>query len=122
MSLRKVYLAGRVTAQLRLRQQREVLQHKGFQVLSTWLDVAVQYPEALTQQGEALRDLDEIRAADLFLIDTLDESPTGGREFEAGYAHALNIPIWRVGPARHIFHALAEKTYISWKEFDGIHG
>ena len=120
--MRRVYLAGRVTAINRLREIRSELRPLGFDVVSTWLDVAQQYPAALAQAGESQRDLQEIREASLFMLDTLDESPTGGREFEAGYAHALGIPIWRIGPARHIFHDQAIVVFNSWETFFNVRG
>ena len=110
----KLYLAGKVTARERLCVTRAHLLALGHQVNSTWLDVAIDYPEAFNQIMEPKRDLIEIAQCSMLLLDTIDVSETGGREFEAGFAHALGKALWRVGPKRHIFHSLASREFNDW--------
>lgn len=113
-----IYIAGRVTARDRLSVMREAVRARGYTVSSTWLDVAHDYPAAFEQTGEAERDLHEIDAAELLILDTIDESPTGGREFEAGYFFKRCSSFWVVGPYRHIFHGLASR-FDSWDQVLG---
>lgn len=66
--------------------------------------------------AEAKRDLREVQRADLLILDTIDESNTGGREVEMGSALSMETTIWRVGPVRNIFHELAEREFTDWDE------
>lgn len=111
-----IYIAGRVTARERLKPLRAILRGQGHYVSSTWLDLAMDYPMALTQNGEWDRDLEEIDASEAIILDTIDETPTGGREFEAGYAVAKGKYFVVVGPLRNIFHNKARERYDSWEE------
>jgi hypothetical protein len=61
----------------------------------------------------------EVVAADIFILDTTDESMTGGREVEFGMALMdMEFPrrIIRVGPVRNVFHSVVRETYDSWDE------
>ena len=64
----------------------------------------------------AYRDVKEVNHSDLMLLDTWDESPRGGREFEFGYAYQMGIPVWVVGPMRNVFHRLADIRFAEWWE------
>lgn len=112
-----IYIAARVTARHRLLKIKDDLQARGIRVSSSWLTRAQDYPVPReVALEESNRDLREVGEADLLIIDTLDESPTGGREVECGYALALSIPVWRVGPVRNLFHEMAEYAYDSWDD------
>ena len=50
------------------------------------------------------RDLSAVREADIYIIDTIDVSETGGREVELGVALILGKVILHVGPVRNLFH------------------
>ncbi|KKL74149.1 hypothetical protein LCGC14_2067760, partial [marine sediment metagenome] len=50
------------------------------------------------------RDLSGVREADIFIIDTIDATETGGREVELGAALILGKVIFHVGPIRNLFH------------------
>lgn len=115
----RCYIAGKYTAQDRLRIERDRLRALGHYVSSNWMD----QPEktyAVTPEraiSEAYRDIEEIRDADTLIIDTLDESNTGGREVELGCALAWGHKIVRIGPERNIFHSLAPATFPDWESF-----
>ncbi len=51
------------------------------------------------------RDLSAVREADIFIIDTIDVSETGGREVELGAALILGKVILHVGPIRPTYGA-----------------
>lgn len=82
----------------------------GHMVTSRWL-----LEEGVSYQS-ALRDMREIREADLLIIDTVDVTERGGREWEIGYAQALGKPIVKVGPNRNVFHQFIPRTLKDWDE------
>ena len=123
-----IYLAGRIIAQVRLRNERGRLRQKGFIVSSSWLDLAEpDYPATQAERDapawraraatEAQNDLDEVRACSTFIQDTLDESNTGGREVELGVALVPGKTYIRIGPVRNIFHELADLSFSDWEAF-----
>ena len=109
-----VYIAGAFESQARLRDLRDRIEALGSTVIGTWLDEegsgTPTFQDAL---GYAVRDLSEVRVADLLILDTLDVNERGGREVEYGAAFAWGIPTVRVGPARNVFHQL-QKEYPDW--------
>ena len=114
-----IYLSAKITAQARLRPIRARLRALGYQCESSWLDeLDAAYPvEPARARAKALRDFAEIECADVFILDTLDESTTGGREYEAGYAQRSgDAHIWRVGPVRNVFHELADEVFETWED------
>ena len=61
------------------------------------------------------RDLSGVREADIFIIDTIDPTETGGREVELGAALILGKLIYQVGPIRNLFHMHpGVKHCLSW--------
>ena len=113
-----VYLAGLFESRARLRVERDRLIVAGLTVNSTWLDAPedVTYAKPEAPYGQiARKDLDEVDAADLLILDTLDVTPRGGREFEAGYAVGRGKPVLVVGPARNVFHHLFLR-FESWDD------
>ncbi len=99
---------------------RIALEQLGHTIISTWLDEEGGQSYELNPTrgpGYALRDMAEVNLeADLLIIDTLEESKTGGREVELGMALARMKRTWRVGPARNIFHTITQRHYTSWEE------
>lgn len=119
----KIYIAGKYEARERLRSIRAILQERGHEVISSWLDETAPKGEVTDEYkaSVAIRDFREILNADLFILDTLDESNTGGREVELGWALALTLmglhkmkPI-RIGPDRNVYHMLPSAP--SWEAF-----
>ena len=125
----QIYLAGKYTSQERLRGARADLQALGYNVVASWLDETATDANASaeTMLANARRDIEEVKAADTLILDTLDESATGGREVELGVALATDMPvalplhhitttISLVGPKRNIFHRCAHFQYADWDE------
>lgn len=114
-----VYLAGKTSALRRLRRVRARLRRSGLRVSSGWLDSAYDYgdprctPEHL--RSEAPRDRVEVRRCGLFILDTIDESTSGGRDVELGMALAHGKRFWLVGPRRNVFHHLAARHFADWR-------
>ena len=114
-----VYIAGKWEARERLQAIAQELRVHGYRVTSSWLD----HPLAqgyLVDNGvdEGVKDLDEIDASNVFVLDTLDEGATGGREVELGYALAegSNRLLIIVGPSRNIFHSMVAIQFGSWDD------
>lgn len=112
----KVYIASKFSSRYRLRPIKFKLQQLGFNVLSDWIDnnpldetIGGDYDSIPNHMGAAhdisQRDIEQVRAADIFIIDTQDISATGGRECELGIALTQIPPsqIFRVGPIRNVF-------------------
>ena len=113
----KIYLASNFKSQERMRFVRQVIESQGHSVVSTWLDEdGAQAYELHPERGPgySLRDLGEVADCDLLIIDTQEESATGGREVEYGAALVQGKQLWRVGPARNIFHTIAHRVFSSW--------
>ena len=117
-----IYLAARFRDRKRLRLIRDKLWEMGHEVVSSWID-EVRKPEFLTieewNRKLAIKDLTEIRAADLLVLDTLGKlvvGAGGGREFEFGFAYGQfhNKLIFLVGRRNHAFHTLVDEQFPSW--------
>jgi hypothetical protein len=115
----KVYVASFFDTRVRIRPYADALWHKGYQVVSTWLN-EVAKPENITQEEFwkklAVKDLTEVKEAELLILDTLDVTPRGGREVEFGFALGAfqNKAVYLVGPVRNIFHTLVDRKFESW--------
>lgn len=93
----------------------------GHEVVSTWLDEVGRPPNITSAEFHrklALKDITEICAADLLILCTKPKSERGGKEVEFGVAlqHFHKKLVWIVGPARNVFHQLADRQFRSWKE------
>jgi nucleoside 2-deoxyribosyltransferase len=115
----RIYLASNFASQARIRTVRNDLRALGHTITSSWLaERGAQSFELRPENGEryATRDLGEIVTSDLLIIDTHEQSNTGGREVEYGAALALGKPVWIVGPSRNVFHTVARRSFDSWAE------
>lgn len=120
-----VYIASKFHSRYRLRLIKKQLQSLGFIVLSRWMDPDVNIDPSCDidsigasledSQKEAERDSAEIANTDIFIIDTSDESATGGREVELGMAMKTGCTLFRVGPIRNVFHAMI-LAHNSWDD------
>lgn len=117
----KVYIAARFEHRPELRPYRDRLWAMGHQVVSTWLD-EVARPEGMTKavffKKLALKDVAEIKSADVLILDTHIPSERGGKEVEYGIALGgfQHQQIWVVGPQRNVFHFLADQVFDNWQE------
>ena len=114
-----VYIAGKWESRVRLREMAGALRQGGYHVTSSWLDRPESDGYVIaegTTQGPL--DLDEIDQSNLFILDTLDENPTGGANVEFGYAlaHSADRLLVTVGPHRNIFHPMAAIHFEDWPE------
>jgi nucleoside 2-deoxyribosyltransferase len=118
----KIYIAGKFAAKARLAEEKRKLQAMGVEVSSTWLTDHSDSLSSVAMTPEhnlqlALRDVDEVAKADGIILDTLDESNTGGREVEFGTAIALENETVVIGPRRNVFHYMADYHFDTWDEF-----
>ena len=119
----KIYTAASFSEQNRIRQYKEPLFHLGHSVLSTWLDEQVK-PEGMSDEQfgrkMASKDLQEIAAADCFILDLEAPSKTMGKMVELGFALAKHKLIYIVAPEGyftngHIFCMLADQRFEDWQ-------
>jgi hypothetical protein len=114
-----IYIAGKWEARDRLKLERDAIhantKHK---VIGTWLDVEESpEPTIMDKRAYAGRDLAEVKASNLLILDTLDMNERGGREVEYGMALGRgHIWTWIVGPIRNIFHEIASRHFATWDE------
>lgn len=116
----RIYVASNSGSQARMQVIKKDLEALGHVVCSSWLQEkgapAMDRLSDEQRRGLACRDLGEIVTADLLIVDTFESADSTGREVEYGAAMALGKKVWRVGPARNIFHTVARKTFSDWKE------
>mgnify|MGYP003393214583 FL=1 len=116
----KIYIAGFYDTRKRLYPYRDALEAAGHVITSHWLREAPDAAYATVTEGYrtacGLEDIGDVKAAELFILDTIDVTPRGGREFEAGFALAHGIPIILVGPMRNVFHRLVWRHFETWEE------
>lgn len=117
----KIYTAASFVEQKRIRAMKEQLVQKGHTVLSTWLEEAVR-PDGMTEEQfelkMAIKDLQEVSAADCVILDTASPSKTSGKMVEVGFALAKHKLLYVVGepPAHAIFLHLADRKFGTWDE------
>jgi nucleoside 2-deoxyribosyltransferase len=115
----KIYLASFFDTRERIRPYANKLWEMGHEITSTWLN-EVARPEGMTTEEFwkklAIKDLAEINAADLLILDTIDVTPRGGREVELGFAlgRFQTKSIYMVGPVRNVFHTLVDRRFDSY--------
>ena len=91
-------------------------------MVSTWLDETKKpegMPSDIFKKKLAVKDLAEIKSADLFALDTEVPSERGGKEVELGFAlgQFQSKLIYIVGPQRNVFHQLADRVFETWEDF-----
>ncbi|MCR4308356.1 MAG: hypothetical protein NUV80_07445 [Candidatus Berkelbacteria bacterium] len=115
----KIYLAGSFNSRNRLRPIRDKLWEFGNEVVSSWLDEVAQ-PKNLSKKEFykklALKDIAELKSADLVIVDVLEPSSSGGRDTELGLALGAfaTKQIFLVGPPVSVFHELVDDQFASW--------
>lgn len=115
----RIYLASNWQSQSRIRKVRDSLVRLGHTVCSNWLseDNAQAFSELTTKRRQmySYRDIGEVVSCDLLIIDTAEESTSGGREVEYGMALALGKSVWVIGPDRNIFHSVCRRRFDDWQ-------
>lgn len=115
----KIYIAGSMTDQEYLRIIRQRINLLGHEVTASWLDAGFAYGDrrctASHMKHEAPRDVAEIHAADLFILNRRHRS--AGKMTELGMAIAFEKRIWLVGPPAipNVFYGYAERpAFPNW--------
>jgi nucleoside 2-deoxyribosyltransferase len=102
---------------------KEKLFTLGHSVVATWLEEQIK-PAGMTDEQfrrkMAAKDLQEIAAADCFILDLEKPSVTMGKMVETGFALAKHKLFYVVAPegttGGHIFLLLADRIFKSWDE------
>lgn len=104
--LASVYIAAPWPCQALARELRDTLVYFGWQVIARWIDMP---GPAVDTAEHARMDLDDIDAADdVVLLNPpgWENTGTGGRHFETGYAYHAGKRLILLGVRSHVFHAL----------------
>lgn len=122
----RIYIASRYTRRAFFMSLAPSIEAVGYEITSRWItdpndNLDFEHLTEAQQATLALRDLVDIQRAEVLVLDTgegLAQGCGGGREFEAGYGLKVHDgQLWRVGPARSVFHQLATKAWDSWDRF-----
>ena len=111
-----IFIAAKYETRIDLWPVRSIIEGLRHRVVSGWLDEATPREQA-TPEDEwkaGIRDRNDIRRSDLFILDTTALSETGGREVELGFALSQAKIVWRVGPVRNIYHRSIPVAFDSW--------
>lgn len=125
----KFYLAAQFSWKEDIALKKKQLEELGVTVTSTWTDENAAANCSLKDfsggyhREMAIRDLNEIDAADaivLFSVDPDTLTRRGGRHVEFGYAAGKGKRLFVVGPQENIFHHIPEVLqFATWEQFLG---
>ena len=108
---RVVFLAGSYDSKEALKDVRDKINLiPGFRVQTSWLD-----GDLRPKEETAARNLEEVGDSDVFVLDTLLPSTTGGYHVELGVAFCTGAVTYRVGPARNLYHTLTMHNVLDWE-------
>jgi len=124
MKPKKIYIAASFHGAARIFEEAEVLADLGHIITGVWF----QSFDPLEKMWDgnfggriaevmALRDFSGIDRAKIVIIDTLEESSSGGRNVELGYALAKDKRIILIGEPTTIFFSLIRESYETWDQF-----
>lgn len=112
----RVYLAARYSRREEIAGIREELKRRGIVVQARWLDgLHDDMPNDVCAKDD-LADLDEVHALIAFTEERRSIATSGGRHFEAGYAHATGKPVIVVGPEENVFYSLAWSRFATLED------
>jgi len=113
----RIYVAGTFGDRSKLKKIVKRIRATGHEVSSSWMYEGKR-PEGQTHehwfQQLALKDLAEVRKANLLILDTRTRSPRGGKNVEFGAALVEYKFVWVVGPVRNVFETLADEHFPTW--------
>ena len=117
----KIYIAASFTSRDRIRPLADKLWQSGYEIVSTWINETKRPSEmdmTLFHRKLAIKDLAEVKSADLLIVDTLDSRSGGGKSVEFGFALGKfqTTLIYRVGPATNVFHQLVDGAFDNWDQ------
>ena len=125
----KFYIAAKFKSRHRIKSCNNLIESLGLENTCPWflMDTDESADEdslgGYAREESAVmadRDLSGVRAADIFILDTIDTTETGGREVELGAALILGKAILHIGPIRNLFHMHPSvKKFTTW--YDLIH-
>lgn len=91
----------------------------GHEIIGTWLHETKRpehIPSDIFKRKLAFKDVAEVYAADLVILDNRRSSGGKNCEWGVGMAHFQNKLLYLVGEPSNVFHELADKQFASWDE------
>lgn len=108
-----IYVAARFERQDEARWLAHQLMANGYKTRCRWVNakgLAMGSPELSTLW--ARMDLNDLDAADVYLLLSDEVLGRGGKDFEGGYAYARGKRLVVVGPPVHVFHYLPSVRHV----------
>lgn len=115
----KIYIAGTFADQKALREVSNTIWSMGHEVVSTWLQESTKSEVMSDEEHKrklAIKDLAELYAADLVILDNRQSSGGKNAEWGIGIGRFHHKLLWLVGEPTNVFHYLADKRFSNWGE------
>jgi nucleoside 2-deoxyribosyltransferase len=106
-----IYLAAPWKRKLDAQLAADALEAAGHTITSRWLDYYGDTDDPEELAAEAINDIEDIDAADVFVL--LNLEPSEGKAVETGLALAEGLQILGVGQPSNVFHHLPEIQWVS---------
>ena len=121
----KVYIAGSFVDQKELRECGNKLWALGHEITGSWLN-EVARPEVMDgdtfKKKLAIKDIAEVYAADLIILDNRRSSGGKNCEWGIGLGQFQKKLLWLVGEESNVFQHLADEKFASWEEvYERLH-
>jgi hypothetical protein len=100
-----------------LRKEADHLWSLGHEITGSWLQ-EVTKPDCMDEETFnrklAIKDIAEVTAAELIILDNRQSSGGKNNEWGIGLAQHQHKLLWLVGEPTNVFHYLADDRFTSW--------
>lgn len=115
----RIYIAGSFIDQKELRSPAAKLWEMGHEVTGTWLNETSRPIEMSSDDFKrklAIKDIAEVYAADLVILDNRRSSGGKNTEWGVGLGQFQNKLLWLIGEPTNVFQYLADRQFKTWDE------
>lgn len=115
----RIYIAGSFVDQKALREPAAKLWEAGHEVTGTWLN---EQGRPLYMSSDdfkrklAMKDIAEVYAADLIILDNRRSSGGKNIEWGVGLGQFQKKLLWLIGEPTNVFQHLADRQFPNWEE------
>ena len=115
----KIYVAGSFADQKTLRIEADRLWALGHEITGTWLQEVARPFGMSTEEFKrklAIKDIAEVYAADLIILDNRQSSGGKNVEWGVGLGQFQKKSVWLIGQPSNVFHYLADHQFETWDQ------